>query len=391
MASASVREGAFQRPLLLLSFIAASIAVHSIKLTLPAGGTGSTIAIGFAVSFASLLVLGPAPSVWTIAAGGWAQCTLNTRARKPWDRTLFTMAALALSIEAAAQTLSLTGGQDLDGPADIVVPAIAASAVVYFVVNTVLIAVVIGLTTGQSVIKTWDQDFLWGAPNYLIGALIATVVVQSVSRYGAQAVALLIAPLYLGYRLYKAYLDRVDSMARKNRELNTLYERAHAEALTDTLTELPNRRFLNAHAGAELARARRERYEVAFLLADIDSFKSINDEFGHKQGDAALRTVAACLRSGLRPYDVCGRYGGDEFVLILSRCNGELVEKRAAELSEAVMTRLPDSEYPADRPLSISIGAAVYPADGASYEELLAVADSRMYTRKHRRTAAITR
>jgi len=381
----SVSQGAFARPLLLVSFVAASIAVHSLKVTMQAGATGSTISMGFAVSYASLLVLGAPATVWASAAGGWAQCNLNTKSPNPWYRTLFTMAALAISIEAAAQVLAWTGGRYLDGPADVVIPSIAASAIVYFFVNSVLVAAVIGLTTGKSIIKTWDQDFLWGAPNYLIGALAATVAVQSVSRYGLQAVALLIAPLYLTYRLYRAYLERVDSMARKNRELSTLYERAHAESLTDPLTELPNRRFINSHATAELARARRESYDVAFLLVDIDDFKNINDRYGHQQGDLALRTIATCLRRGLRSYDVCGRYAGDEFVLILSRCNAELAEKRAAELSEAVTNRLPDSEYPHDRTISISVGAAVFPADGVNYEELLAIADSRMYARKHRR------
>jgi diguanylate cyclase (GGDEF)-like protein len=385
----SLTQGAFDRPLLLLSFIAASMIVHTIKVEIAVGGAKSTISLGFAVTFSSLLVLGGAPSVWTAVAGGWAQCTFNTKEPNPWYRTAFTVCALAVSIQATAQSLALTGGRYLDGPADIVVPSIALSALVYFVINTVLVAAVLGLTTGQSIIKVWDEDFLWGAPNYLIGALTATVAVQSVTRYGLQAVALLIAPLYLIYRLYRVYLARV-SMARANRELHTMYERAHAESLTDALTELPNRRFINAHAAAELARARREGYEVAFLLVDIDEFKAINDQFGHQQGDVALRTVAACLRGGLRSYDVCGRYAGDEFVLILSRCNAELADKRAAELSEAVAARLPDSEYPSDRRLSISIGAAVFPADGANYEELLAVADSRMYARKHRRARSGT-
>jgi diguanylate cyclase (GGDEF)-like protein len=391
LAVVSVSHGAFSRPLLLLSFIAASIAIHTIKISMPAGSSSnSTISMGFAVSFASLLVLGEAPSMWTAVMGGWAQTNLNTKTPNPWYRTLFTMSALTLSIEAAAQTLVVTGGRNLDGPADIVVPAIAASALMYFVVNTVLIAAVLGLTTGRSIIKTWDQDFLWGAPNYLIGALIATVAVQSVTRYGLQAVVLLVAPLYLMYRLYRAYLERVDSMARKNRELHTMYERAYADSQTDALTDLPNRRFINSHAVSELARARREGYEVAFLLVDIDEFKAINDKFGHQQGDVALRTVAACLRKGLRSYDVCGRYAGDEFVLILSRCNSDLAEKRATELADGVKNRLPDSEYPHDRPLSISVGASVFPADGTSYEELLAVADSRMYARKHRRSRAAT-
>jgi len=391
LAVVSVSNGAFSRPLLLLSFVAASIAIHTIKISMPAGSSpSSTISMGFAVSFASLLVLGHAPSIWTAVMGAWAQSNLNTKRRPQWYRTLFGMSALALSIEASAQVLALTGGTNLDGPADIVVPAIAASALVYFIVNTVLIAAVIGLTTRQSIIKTWDQDFLWGAPNYLIGALIATIAVQSVTRYGLQAVVLLVAPLYLMYRLYKAYLDRVDSMARKNIELHSMYERAYAESLTDPLTELPNRRFINTHAVTELARARREGYDVAFLLVDIDDFKAINDKFGHQQGDIALRTVATCLRKGLRSYDVCGRYAGDEFVLILSRCNADLAEKRAAELGEAVTNRLPDSEYPADRRLSISVGASVFPADGTSYEELLALDDSRMYARKHRKSRSAT-
>lgn len=393
-AATSMTAGAFERPLLLITFVAASIAVASMKLSVPVGGSNpTTISLGFAIIFTSLLVLGEAGTVWTTLAGAWAQSTLNTKSPNPWYRVLFTMSALALSLEAASHTLAWTGGVNLDGPADIVVPSIAASALMYFVTNSILIAAVLGLTTEQSIIKIWDQEFLWGAPNYLIGALVATVAVQSVGRYGLQAVALLIAPLYLAYRLYRGYLSRVDSMVRKTRELHTMYERAHAESLTDPLTELPNRRFITAHAEAEIARAKREAYEVAFLVIDVNDFKAINDHYGHAEGDLALRTVAAALRTGLRSYDVCGRYAGDEFVLILARCGADMAEKRAKELADAVATRLPDSEFPPDRPLSISVGAAIFPKDGGRYEELIAVADSRMYARKHRRrrTANSTR
>ena len=388
VAAATSMTGAFARPLYLLAFVAASIAVHSMKVSVPLGGSNTTMSLGFAVTFTSLLVLGEAATVWTTLAGVYAQSTLNTKSRNPWYRILFTMSALALSLEAAAHTLRVTGGVNLDGPADIVVPSIAASALVYYIVNSVLIAAVLGLTTGQSIVKIWDQEFLWSGPNYLIGALAATVTVQSVERYGLQVVVLLVAPLYLLYRLYRGYLDRVDSMARKNLELSTMYERAHAESITDPLTELPNRRFITAHAQSEIARARREGYEVAFLVVDINDFKAINDRYGHADGDLALRTVAAALRGGLRSYDACGRYAGDEFVLILSRCGTEMAEKRATELAESVATRLPDSEFPPDRPLSISVGAAIFPKDGGRYEELIAVADSRMYARKHRRRRA---
>ncbi|PYQ73605.1 MAG: hypothetical protein DMG01_22335 [Acidobacteria bacterium] len=380
LAAISVSRGGFSQPLMLLSFVAASFAVHTIKVTLPVGTSYSTLSLGFAITFASLLVLGPAATVWTMIVGGWAQCTINVKTPNPWYRTAFSMSALSLSMEMAGQTLGWTGGRNLDGPADIVIPSIVASALIYFLANSVLMAVVIGITSRRSIVKVWDQDFLWGAPNYFIGALAATVAVQSVTRYGLQAIVLLVGPLYLAFRLYKAYLDRVG--------LHTMYERAHAESLTDPLTELPNRRFLVSHAFNELARARREGYEVAFLIVDLDAFKSINDLHGHHQGDAALRTVASCLRNGLRSYDVCGRYAGDEFVLILSRCNAALAEKRATELAEALANRPADSEYPADRQLTLSIGAAIFPADGASFEELIANADSRMYARKHRRSTA---
>ena len=387
-AASSMTADAFARPLFLMTFITASIAVHSLKVTVPLGGSNTTMSLGFAVTFASLLVLGDAATVWTILAGGWAQSRLNTKHPNPWYKVLFTMSALALSLEASAHMLMWTGGRNLDGPADIVVPSIAASALMYFAVNSTLIAAVLGLTSGQSIIKIWDQEFLWGAPNYLIGALAATIAVQSVGRYGLQAVALLIAPMFLAYRLYRGYLERVDSMARKNRELHTLYERAHAASLTDPLTELPNRRFITTHAEGEIARARREGYEVAFLVIDINDFKTINDRYGHADGDRALRAVATALRGALRSYDACARYAGDEFVVILSRCGVDMADRRSAELAEAVANRLPDSEFPADRPLSISIGAAIFPKDGGRYEELIAVADSRMYAGKHRRRRA---
>jgi diguanylate cyclase (GGDEF)-like protein len=385
LAAVSLPRGGFDRPLLLLALIAASIAAHTIKITLPAGSSYSTLSIGFAVTFAAMLVLGPAASVWVMLAAGWAQCTLNTKLPNPWYRTAFSMSVLSLSMEAAAQVLARTGGTTLSAPADVVIPAIVAAAVAYFLVNSVLVAIALGLTSGRSIVRTWDQEFLWGAPNYFVGALAATVAVQGVTRYGFWAVGLLLAPLVVTFRVYRVYLGRVTDIARANEELHSLYERAHAESLTDPLTELPNRRFLASHALSEIARAGREGYDVAFLLADVDDFKVINDTYGHSEGDSVLRLVAAYLRRGLRPYDVCGRYAGDEFVLILSRCSAVLAERRAAELAGSLSDARAGVDDGHGRPLSISIGCAVFPADGATYETLLAAADARMYRHKHRR------
>jgi diguanylate cyclase (GGDEF)-like protein len=118
---------------------------------------------------------------------------------------------------------------------------------------------------------------------------------------------------------------------------------------------------------------------------DLDNFKDINDTYGHHVGDRALREVAGVLRQGIRPYDNCVRYAGDEFIVVLSGCGSDEAERKRQELQQAV-DRLHFEGSPGRAvPLSISIGGAVFPQDGDNYETLLATADSRMYRDKTRR------
>jgi diguanylate cyclase (GGDEF)-like protein len=118
---------------------------------------------------------------------------------------------------------------------------------------------------------------------------------------------------------------------------------------------------------------------------DLDNFKDINDTYGHHVGDRALRDVAGVLRQGIRPYDICVRYAGDEFIVVLSGCNGEEAERKRLELQRAVDGIQFEARPGKMLPLAISIGASVFPHDGDSYEMLLATADSRMYRDKTRR------
>ena len=185
---------------------------------------------------------------------------------------------------------------------------------------------------------------------------------------------------------HRRLLDRISEQAAAVINNSIVFEQTQEDSLTDPLTALPNTRFMFMHLTRELSRAGRLKTEVSLLVMDLDGFKDINDTYGHHVGDRALREVASVLRNGIRPYDICVRYAGDEFIVVLSGCGGEEAERKRRELQ----TR---RRYPAVRgasrhcllPLAISIGAAVFPHDGESYEALLATADGRMYRDKTRR------
>jgi len=184
---------------------------------------------------------------------------------------------------------------------------------------------------------------------------------------------------------HRRLLDRVSEQAAAVINNSMLFEQTQEDSLTDPLTGLPNTRFLFMHLTRELARAERLKQDVALLVMDLDNFKSINDSHGHHVGDRALCEVARVLRTAIRPYDICVRYAGDEFIVVLSGCSAEEAESKRAELQQSI-----DDVYFEARPgkrveLGISVGAAVFPQDGASYEALLATADSRMYQDKSRR------
>jgi diguanylate cyclase (GGDEF)-like protein/putative nucleotidyltransferase with HDIG domain len=190
---------------------------------------------------------------------------------------------------------------------------------------------------------------------------------------------------------HRRLLDRVSEQAAAVINNSMLFEQTQEDSLTDPLTGLPNTRFLFMHLTRELARAERLKAEVSLMVMDLDSFKEINDNHGHHVGDRALCEVARVLRAAIRPYDICVRYAGDEFIVVLSGCSADEAEHKRQELQTAI-----DEVYFEARPgkrlqLGISIGSAVFPQDGESYEALLATADSRMYQDKAGRKRRIGR
>jgi len=188
---------------------------------------------------------------------------------------------------------------------------------------------------------------------------------------------------------HRRLLDRVCEQAAAVIHNAIVFERTQADSLTDPLTGLPNTRFMFLHLTRELARAGRLESEVSLQVLDLDDFKEINDNYGHQVGDRALRDIAAALRGAIRPYDICVRYAGDEFIVLLPGCGREEAERKRVELQNAI-ERLVFEAQPGKRlKLRISIGAAVFPEDGRTYEALLGKADTRMYANKSQRKLAL--
>lgn len=165
--------------------------------------------------------------------------------------------------------------------------------------------------------------------------------------------------------------------------LNSMvFEQTQVDSVTDALTGLPNIRLLFVHLSRELARASRHESPVSLLMLDLDNLKSINDTFGHSTGDHALCKVATALAGSIRPYDLCVRYGGDEFIVVLAGCGREEAEAKLHELQQAIDAIVFEVAGRQRVRLAASGGAASFPDDGRSYEALLALADRQMYQDK---------
>jgi diguanylate cyclase (GGDEF)-like protein/PAS domain S-box-containing protein len=158
-------------------------------------------------------------------------------------------------------------------------------------------------------------------------------------------------------------------------------EELRALSLIDELTGLYNRRGFMTLARHQQKISTRTHQEMLLIYADVDDFKKINDTYGHDAGDAALIETAKILKESFRSSDLTGRFGGDEFVVLIHEASTPYSEPLKARLEEKLRSKL--SELPFPFKLSLSIGMACYdPKTPGSIEELLAKADQAMYARK---------
>jgi diguanylate cyclase (GGDEF)-like protein/PAS domain S-box-containing protein len=154
-------------------------------------------------------------------------------------------------------------------------------------------------------------------------------------------------------------------------------------SVRDHLTGLFNRRYLEETLKRELLRAKRKNTKLGIIMMDIDNFKHANDTFGHAAGDFILQEMAHLLLEHIRGEDVLSRYGGDEFVVVLTDASLEVVLERAELLRKQANQHKFKFRRKNIKSITLSLGVANFPENGVTYESLLNAADVALYQAKH--------
>jgi diguanylate cyclase (GGDEF)-like protein len=330
-------------------------------------------------TFAGAILLPPALAtvvVVVIFTHQWFRVWRSIRV--PAYRHTFSTATVVLACHAAAAVLGYAGGTGLGGltlggltgPNELLVVSMAILA--YATVNTGLVAAAIALSapprrpSPAQLIGHWDDNMLELA-TLCLGALTAFALDTH-----PWLVPLVLAPLLV---LHRAVLVR----------------QLEEVASTDSKTGLLNAAAWHARAAKALRRAQRGRGAAAVLILDLDHFKAVNDDHGHLAGDEVLSAVASALRAEVREHDLVGRFGGEEFVVLLPDLGrdpdgaaelyaiAERIRHRISTLSVAVST--PSGSLTIGG-LSVSVGCAAYPDHGTGLEHVLEAADAALYAAK---------
>jgi diguanylate cyclase (GGDEF)-like protein len=162
------------------------------------------------------------------------------------------------------------------------------------------------------------------------------------------------------------------------------------QSIRDPLTRLFNRRFLEESFERELQLASRKKQTIAVLFLDLDHFKRFNDTFGHDAGDMVLQSLADLFRTFFRATDICCRYGGEEFAIVLPESSSQDAAIRADALRSEVKSLRLQYKKQILGPLTLSAGVAAFPEHGITSDELLKIADQCLYESKSRGRDVVT-
>ncbi len=186
-------------------------------------------------------------------------------------------------------------------------------------------------------------------------------------------------------------LETVSHIAAEAIAKSQQHAETKAHALTDPMTGLPNARSLQMHFEKEMGRASRTDGIIQVLVMDLDGFKAVNDTFGHKVGDRMLREVGQVISEQLRDYDFLSRYGGDEFVAVIPGADNDVVRELCSRIEKAVCDLKLEVEAVGEfASVGVSLGAACFPHEGTTFDQMIVAADKAMYLRKSSRKQKAT-
>jgi len=397
------REDLYREPFTLLLILALSALTGYRPINIRPLRT--TISASDPFLFATIAALGGLPAV-LVGLISILTTMIGAKLRPSLLKLLFNIAAAVTSIAAAAWAFELlaTGERTV---ARQVFPLLAATTV-YFVVNTSLISAVISIDGGKSFFATWKKTSLWTAVTSYCATTLAVALLFLLDAAGPIWLVLGIPPLWLFIAYFRSHRDRLreqqmrmeqilesnqrleeqvqartEQLAAKVAELERAKDHLRELANTDELTMLSNRRRFDHTLEREFNRSSRFDHPLSILLLDIDHFKSINDTYGHPVGDLVLQQLANAIDKSVRNTDLTARYGGEEFALVLA----ETPKFGAMTMAKQLRTRIaehrfgtPDGNDPIR--VTVSIGVASFPEDAETVEELISIADQRLYKAK---------
>ncbi len=340
---------------LLAIILAAGAVAHAFAVHTP-GNQVFHSGLAFAVAAAVLL---PPQGIVLVCI---AQHTTDwVRQRYPWYIQSFNIANYTLSaLSAWAVRDALDGLGPMNSPGLGRVLAASACGVTFVLVNHTMLARMLKLARGHSV----ESSGLFAFDGVVTDLVLAAIGVTIGLALATEPAAALVAALPL------VILHRV--LAVPN---------LRAQALRDHKTGLLNARGIDERASEELARARRFDRPLSLLMIDIDNLRSINNRHGHLTGDAVLVAVAESFNANMRDYDLCARFGGDEFVIVLP----ETTANQALEIAERVKAAVGSTALrhdESDLPIGISIGVATLGGRDQTLSDLMRRADSGTYASK---------
>jgi diguanylate cyclase (GGDEF)-like protein/PAS domain S-box-containing protein len=232
-------------PVLFGALLAASALASSLRLKVPIGARSSNLSVSYSVDFAALLLIGTELTMVVAGVSAWLQSAVGNDRRNPVFRTIFNAATLVLTVKTAGLVFVYMGGQpgSLDLSLGEIGKPLVASAFAYYLVNTSIVATAIALTAGRPPWSVWQSNFLWTAPSYYVGAgaAVASAILWQTQQWWLLPLAA--APVYLTFRSYRMYIERLESEERHKEEVLRL----HGDAL----------------AALEAARRSEERYALA--------------------------------------------------------------------------------------------------------------------------------